>query len=574
MTEKTAVIYARFSSMNQREESIDEQIFKIESYAKENGIRIVQTYADYAKSGSKNLEKRTEFLKMIHDIEQGLVKVDYLLVYELSRFMRDRYQSAIYKNKLKEHNVKLVSVTETLNDNPESILLESLLEGLNEYYAKHLAMETMRGLEENARKGISTGGVPPLGYMLDSEKKLIVNPEEKPIIEIIFNDFAEGKSYQSIANKLNALGYRTRTNREFKINSFYDILDNEKYTGTYVFNKTEKRDGRGKRNGHKTKDEEDIIRIENCFEPIVSRELFDKVQRRKQERKNCGRRYSSKTNYLLAGLIYCGECMDKETGKMYSYIGNSRYYKNGEKPDYISYRCGNMKNRGITNRCQNKEIRREYIETYVLDELYKQIFNDRAIKYIVRGVNTKIQNMNKQNGANIIQLEKEINRCQTQIDNILNAIKQGIYDDSVSLELKSLRERKNEIQLALNNESKRVEINSVITEDMVRDTLYKFKDYVREKNIAECKKFIKSFVDKVIVYRDYIEVIFKVNFDLSEGSIDYQDLQKIYRIDLVATYQARMVSEGSHNRKYSEEYMLDYPIMNPTNTVYFTEEKV
>ena len=86
--------------------------------------------------------------------------------------------------------------------------------------------------------------------------------------------------------------------------------------------------------------------------------------------------------------------------------------------------------------------------------------------------------------------------------------------------------------------------------------------------------FIKSFVDKVIVYRDFIEVIFKVNFDLSEGSIDYQDLQKIYRIDLVATYQARMVSEGSHNRKYSEEYMLDYPIMNPTNTVYFTEEKV
>ncbi len=137
-----------------------------------------------------------------------------------------------------------------------------------------------------------------------------------------------------------------------------------------------------------------------------------------------------------------------------------------------------------------------------------------------------------------------------------------------------MRERKNEYQLALNNESKRVEINSMITEEMVRDSLYKFKDYVKEKNIVECKKFIKSFVDKVIVYRDYIEVVFKVNFDLSEGTIDYKDLQKIYRIDLVATYQARMISEGSYNRKYSDNYMLDYPIMNHAGMIDVAEEKV
>ena len=143
-----AVIYARFSSDRQREESIEGQIRECTEYAQRQGITIINTYVDRAKSASKDTEKRENFLRMVRDSNKHLF--DIILVWKLDRFARSRYDSAHYKNLLKKNGVKVVSATENITDGPEGIILESMLEGMAEYYSAELSEKIHRGQKENA----------------------------------------------------------------------------------------------------------------------------------------------------------------------------------------------------------------------------------------------------------------------------------------------------------------------------------------------------------------------------------------------------------------------------------------
>ena len=158
-TLKRVALYARFSSDNQRAESIDAQIRAMKKYCQENHYLIVETYVDEAKSATS--DKRPAFQQMIKDSDKKLF--DVLLVHKQDRFSRNRYDSAMYKNRLKRNGVTVFSVLEKLNDSPESVIMESLLEGMSEYYSKNLSREVMKGLNEKAQKCKHTGGKPPQG---------------------------------------------------------------------------------------------------------------------------------------------------------------------------------------------------------------------------------------------------------------------------------------------------------------------------------------------------------------------------------------------------------------------------
>ena len=160
-----AVIYARFSSDRQREESIEGQLRECHEYAHNNGIKVINEYVDRALSASKETEKRLEFLRMIRDSNKGLF--DIVLVWKLDRFARNRYDSAHYKAALKKNGVKVVSATEHIADGPEGIILESMLEGMAEYYSAELSEKIHRGQKDNALKGLNNGGAVPLGYVLN-----------------------------------------------------------------------------------------------------------------------------------------------------------------------------------------------------------------------------------------------------------------------------------------------------------------------------------------------------------------------------------------------------------------------
>lgn len=162
---KDDVIYARYSSDRQREESIEGQIRVCQDYAKRNGFHIINIYTDRALTGRS--DKRTGFQMMIRDAATHTFQ--YVIVYKLNRFSRDRYDSANYKHKLKKQGVKLLSAMENISDDPAGILLESVIEGISEYYSAELSENVIRGMTQSALEGKWPGGNIPLGYKLDEE---------------------------------------------------------------------------------------------------------------------------------------------------------------------------------------------------------------------------------------------------------------------------------------------------------------------------------------------------------------------------------------------------------------------
>lgn len=494
--------YGRFSSNNQREESIDAQYRACKQFVEARGDTIVVKYMDKAKSGTS--DKRPEFLRMMKDAEAG--KFDCIVVHKLDRFSRNKYDSAMYKRKLKQCGVRLISVTEHLDDSPEAVILESVIEGMAEYYSKNLARETMKGLKENAYRTQHTGGKPPLGYDVDAEKKYIINEKEAECVKLIYQMTIDGHSRSEIINELNERGYKTKINTMFKVNSLHSILTNEKYTGVYIYNKTASKNAFGKRNGHSYKDESEVIKIEGGMPAIISKDDFQKVQEILKMRKAKPGSNTAKENYLLSGIIKCGCC-----GK--AFCGNRRKAKN--KPMYVSYRCAHRA-KTSSKVCDNKEIRKEYVEEYVLSELERKIFNDKAITILTEGINKNLKNQIKVDDGKKSILLKEINDIDSQINNIVNAISQGFVQEEFKEKMDELKKRKVDIEDKLSEIEAR-EVNKVVTETDVRNLLSDFSGYVMSRNIPECKKFIRDFVKEVVVFKDHIEVTFNVAFSLCKN---------------------------------------------------------
>ncbi|EDU37898.1 recombinase family protein [Clostridium sporogenes] len=516
-----AAFYGRFSSNNQREESIDAQLRATEEFAEKNGYDIVCNYADKAKSGRS--DKRPEFLKMIKDAEKGLFNV--VIVHKLDRFSRDKYHSAVYKRKLKQYGVRLVSVTEQLDGSPESVILESVIEGMAEYYSKNLARETMKGLKENAYQCKHTGGLAPLGYEVNEEKKYVINEREAESVRLIFDMYISGYSHSQMVDELNARGFKTKVGAIFRINSINSVLNNEKYTGVYIYNKSAKKDAFGKRNSHAYKDPSEIIKIEGGMPQIVSKDTFKKAQDILKSRKRKPGANKAKENYLLSGLIKCGCC-----GK--SYQGNRRQAQN--KPMYISYRCSY---RGATSSkvCDNKEIRKEYVEEYVLSELERKIFNDGAIAYLVAGINNNLQKQNKIDDEKKEVIVNELKEIDAKINNIVTAIASGFMQEEFKMKMDELKEKKSDLEFK-QAQLKSNDITQVVTEKDVRNLLNNFSGYVISRNIPECKKFIQNFVKEIVIYKEHIEVIFNVSFNMFKNCEEVEVFSKIKRYDLYSRY--------------------------------------
>ena len=493
------------------DESIDAQLRAIEEYCERNNIKIVKTFIDRAKSATS--DKRPEFLNMIKYCEGDNDGISMVIVHKLDRFSRDKYDSAKYKHKLKAKGIKVVSVLERLDGSPESVILESLLEGMAEYYSKNLGREVMKGQRESALKyQTHLGGTPPLGYDVGFDKRYVINEEEAQAVKIIFDRYISGYSYSKIIDELNELGYKTkRENRKFSKNSLYSILSNEKYTGLYVFNKTQRKGVDGKRNSKKLKSEDEIIKIEGGMPQIIDKEIFEKAQAMMQKRKKSPGAHKAKTFYLLTSLIYCGECGHK-------YQGNKRKDKYGN--DYISYRCGCRKQK---RDCKNKEIKRDYLEEFVLTELEKHVLNDEAIPALSKELNERFKTKSNYNQEMLNNLRTKLEKVNKEIENILNAIMSGIVNNMLKDKLDELEQVKVNLEVKINelsiesNESESINI----TEDQIRSMFGKFKDFVLTRNLPECKKFISDYVKEVVVYKDHIEVIFNVVFSFVYSELNH-----------------------------------------------------
>ena len=182
------VIYARYSSHSQNEHSIEGQLQTCYEYARANDHIVVAEYIDRAQTG-KN-DDRSGFKKMIADSDKHTF--DAVLVYQLDRFARNRYDSAINKAKLQKNGVRVISARENISEDASGILIEGVLESMAEYYSAELAQKIRRGLDLNAQKFLSNGSNPGLGYSVDEERRFHIDSATAPIVQEIFEKYASG----------------------------------------------------------------------------------------------------------------------------------------------------------------------------------------------------------------------------------------------------------------------------------------------------------------------------------------------------------------------------------------------
>ncbi len=455
---KTAVIYCRYSSDNQTEQSIEGQLRVCNEYAKSNDIVILDTYIDRAMTGTN--DNRPDFQRMIKDSSKRTFQI--VLVYKFDRFSRNKYETAMHKKTLKDNGVKVVSATEYIPDSPEAIILESMLEGYAEYYSAELSQKVKRGMRETRSKGNFTGGYLLYGYKVENHK-VVIDQDRADVVRYIYKQYSIGVYVKDIIKELTSKGILNR-NKPFARNTVYKILKNEKYSGIY------------RHNGEI---------FTNIYPQIVDTETFNKV--RAKVLNNQYGKHSDEVTYLLKDKIICGYCGMTVTGEN----GTAR---NGERKYY--YKCRGRKEH-LTD-CHKQAIRKDVIEKIVLESVIEHFQKCNNLDYIVNGL---MHEQERQAQANVVLnlLLKEQRTTENAIQNIMTAIENGGTTNTVMKRMRELETRKSELekQIAI-EKSKTV---AMLDKDQI-------KAFYIEALRLEPKFLINSLVKQIILFDDKIQIIY------------------------------------------------------------------
>ena len=478
----TAVIYARYSSDNQREESIEGQIRECTAYAEKNGITIVKHYIDRAISAKT--DNRPEFQQMIKDSDKKLF--DIVLVWKLDRFARNRYDSARYKTQLKKNGVKLMSATEVISEGPEGIILESVLEGYAEYYSADLAEKVVRGQTENILKGRCNGGRGTFGYTLDSERKFHIDPLTSPFVLESFRKYNEGSTMKEIRDWLNENGIKNPVGGAFTYNSVEHMLKNRRYIGELKFR--------------------DVV-VPDAIPPIIPLELFEDVQEKIAKNKKAPARHKAEDDYLLTTKLFCGMC----GAMMFGECGTGR-----NKVVHHYYKCATAKR---FKTCKKKTVRKEWLEDLVVAETMKLIQDDAVIDAIV----AEVMELQDQENTTLPLLEKQMREVENGIENMLNAIQAGVLTNSTKSRLEKLEAQQKELEVRIAEEKI---ARPRLSENQVRFWLTRFRKL--DPNVKSHREtLINTFVNAVYLYDEKVLITF-----------NYKDGTKTITFDEIAAKDA------------------------------------
>ncbi len=492
---KTAVIYARYSSDSQTEQSIEGQLHVCEEYAQRNNILILNTYIDRAMTGTN--DNRPDFQRMIKDSARK--EWNYVLVYKLDRFSRNKYESTMHKRTLKNNGVTLLSAMENIPDTPEGIILESLLEGMNQYYSAELSQKVKRGMKETRLKGNFTGGHLLYGYDL-KDHKIIINESQAEIVRYIYEQFSLGVYVKDIIKFLTAKGIYNN-GKPFARNTVYNILKNEKYSGIY-------------RHGGEV--------FENMYPQIVPTDIYENVRAKISENKY-GKR-SVEVVYLLRHKLkcgYCGQPISAETGTS----------KNGQVKRY--YKCLGRKRQ---NGCKKSMIGKEYLENLIISAIIEQLSDQQIMNTIVANL-LKIQEQLTKETPILNLLAKEKRQTEKAIKNIMTAIENGIITNTTTKRLKELEERQENLERQILLERSKT---------AVKYTDQEIRTYYGQALNLEPQMLINYLVKEIIVYDDRIDVIYNSPIMISpddenrQGFIFYSKTVKLNAIqNLIITLRIK-----------------------------------
>lgn len=463
------VIYARYSSHGQTEQSIEGQIAVCEEYAKRNNYTIVGHYIDRALTGTN--DNRPQFKQMIEDSNKKYF--NGVLVYQLDRFARNRYDSATYKNKLKKNNVRVFSVRENISEDASGILMESVLEGMAEYFSAELSQKVKRGMKINAEKCLYNGGIVPFGFKIDSNKKYQIDEEQANIVKKVFQMYKNGYTMADIIKYLDNSKIVNNWGNKFKKNSIHNLLSNKKYIGTYKYND---------------------IEIENGIPQIIDNETFNDVQEKMRKNKHSPARAKAKTEYLLTTKLFCGKCKNMM-------VGVSGTSKNGKIHSY--YSCNGVKQK----KCDRKNVKKDYIEELVVEQA-RAILTDKNIDMIANNIVKLAEKENKKN--NVQNLEKRLKENEKEKENLVNSLKICDIDSvrkSIFEEIVKMEEEHKQIENGIMLE--KLQNINISYEEIVFFLSELKKNCITDINYK--KLLINTLIDKVYLYDYNIIIVSALN---------------------------------------------------------------
>ena len=477
-----AAIYARYSSDNQRHESIETQYRVCEDYCRQKKYCVVARYKDEAKTGTTAIG-RDGFHRMLADARQDIF--DVLVVYTLDRTARQELDYYLYKKELQTAGIKYEYATESFD--PSSVdgqFFEGIQVAQAAWYSRKLSVKVRDGKDTNARQFLFPGGTPPFGYNVTPDHHYVINEQEAAAVRIIYSMFIAGSGYGPILEELNRQGFRTKRGKQFTKGSLHEILANEKYCGTYVHHRSFDRQRRKWSAGSGTP---------NAIPAIISQETFMEAAARRRHNQGRSASYAAKSIYLLSGKVFCGECG-------HSFCGNScttRQYH------YEFYQCCDQTNRG-SHTCKNPRVKKSWLERQVVDAITGLLTFDR-VNAIVDKALAKYQAIMDAAPDETERLRRQKASAEKRLANLYSMVENGAADE---FDLERMRDIKSQIR-ALNEKiaaaGSRPKIT--ITRDQIVKNWYRLMAELKMQNRPEIiRPVLQKIINKILIYPDRVHV--------------------------------------------------------------------
>ena len=491
-----AAFYGRYSAgPNQTESSIEGQRRECYARAKSQNAVIRKDYIDRHISGQT--DQRPQFQQLMKDVKKGLYNVVY--VYTIDRFSRNKYDIAKYKNEMRKAGCRLISAKEYVPAGPEGIILESVLEGMAEYYSKELSRKVSRGMYESALKHRHIGGVVPFGFVLNKNKKYKADPVKAPIVREIYERYVKGEPAVEICKSLNNRGIATSLDKKFNKSSLNRILSNPKYIGTYTYK-------RAYIDEITQEKKTELIEFKNVIEPIISEELFIKAGQRMELNKRTSKRNKNKpqVEFLLTGKLFCSKCHAP-------YTGDSGTSKNGNS--YYYYTCANKKSRRGKEACRSKSFPKDKLEEFVAQYTRDDILSTEVINWLAEQI-VSLQGEQKDDLQirTLIQQKKEV---ESKIQNIMLAIENGIFTPTTKDRLEALEESKRNLEYNIDVERFKNDA-PMETKDSIIFYLNQFKNG-DIKDLDHQRQIINSFIETIILDEEQMIIQYRYS-DAANGT--------------------------------------------------------
>lgn len=483
-----AVIYARYSSHNQREASIEQQVNACRALAEKLDLVVLDVYEDKAITGKT--DRRPNFQRMMKDAEKG--KFDLVLAWKSNRIGRNMLQAMTNEARLKDLGIRTLYAEEDFDDTAAGRFALRNMMNVNQFYSENMAEDITRGLMDNASKCLCNGSL-PLGYMPAEDRHIILNEAEAPIVQEIFSRVACYEPFADIAQDLNRRGIRTKKGAEWNKGSFHSICHNERYRGIYIYGD---------------------VRVDGGIPRIISDDLFYRVQEVLKVKKNPqnGRHRTGHEDYLLTGKLFCGHCGSPMSG----ISGTSR---DGQLHYY--YIC---QKRRKERACQKKNVRREQIEQSVGAAIKQQLLTDEVIEWMAD--QTMAYNEKQEQQFRLQALQSQLQENKTALTNLMKAIEMGIITETTKNRLVELEQQQGQIIAKI--EVAKSEMVPIDREDLIALLhIYKDGDLSDKKYLAS---LFDAFLVRVDLYDDHLKIWFSptgnksvdipLSADSSENNVD------------------------------------------------------